>query len=170
MTSAYTIGKVAQLTGLSPGRLRIWESRYNVVIPDRTPTGRRCYSDEHVIRLKLLAQLIEYGHNISTIAGRTEADLRDALEKARSDDPGRREVLVVDRMIENILSLNLRDCDAQLATAFVNLDPWRLADDVVLPVLDAIDVEARQKNRRLSRRHLLICLTSAPMEQTSGIA
>ena len=48
---AYRIGAVARLTGISPDTLRIWERRYDIVDPQRTPKGGRLYSQQDVTRL-----------------------------------------------------------------------------------------------------------------------
>ena len=39
---AYRIGAVARLTGISPDTLRIWERRYDIVEPERTPRAAAC--------------------------------------------------------------------------------------------------------------------------------
>ena len=39
----FGIGAVARRTGLSASNIRMWESRYEAVVPDRTPSNRRLY-------------------------------------------------------------------------------------------------------------------------------
>lgn len=61
--------KIAALkSGLTPHVIRIWEKRYSAVVPDRTPTNRRLYSDESIQRLVHLADLTRNGHSIGNIA------------------------------------------------------------------------------------------------------
>ena len=64
----YPIKAVANLTGLSIYVIRAWEKRYNTVVPERTETNRRLYSQEDVQKLKLLHLASENGHSIGTIA------------------------------------------------------------------------------------------------------
>jgi len=68
--SAYqhAIQAVVQRTGLSAHVIRIWEKRYGAVVPERTGTNRRLYSDEQVERLGLLRQLTQAGQSIGAIA------------------------------------------------------------------------------------------------------
>lgn len=68
--SAYqhAIQAVVQRTGLSAHVIRIWEKRYSAVVPERTGTNRRLYSDEQVERLGLLRQLTQAGQSIGAIA------------------------------------------------------------------------------------------------------
>ena len=67
---------MSRLTGLSPHVIRVWEKRYGAVVPARTGTNRRLYSDEEVDRLQLLARATEAGHKIGIISKLAVADLR----------------------------------------------------------------------------------------------
>lgn len=65
----YRIGTVARLTGISPDTLRVWERRYAVVKPLRSPGGDRKYTAGDVERLQLIKQLVDSGDAIGSIAG-----------------------------------------------------------------------------------------------------
>lgn len=58
----------SQRSGLSPHVIRMWERRYGALVPSRTGSNRRLYSEEEIDRLKLLRKLTENGHRISQIA------------------------------------------------------------------------------------------------------
>ena len=73
----YPIQVVVRETGLSAHVLRVWEKRYGAVVPQRTATQRRVYSDADVRRLKLLRQATLLGHPIGSVAGLPD----EALEK-----------------------------------------------------------------------------------------
>ena len=45
MEHDHPIQVVVRRTGLSPHVIRVWEKRYDAVVPTRTPTNRRRYSD-----------------------------------------------------------------------------------------------------------------------------
>lgn len=64
----HPIKVVARRVGLSPHVIRIWEKRYEAVVPQRTPTKRRLYSDADVERLSLLCRAIRGGRSIGQIA------------------------------------------------------------------------------------------------------
>lgn len=72
----YQIGTVARVTGLSTHTIRVWERRYAVVEPARTPGGSRVYSDADVAKLRLLKRLTDEGHSIGRIAHLSESELR----------------------------------------------------------------------------------------------
>jgi DNA-binding transcriptional MerR regulator/methylmalonyl-CoA mutase cobalamin-binding subunit len=70
-----TIKYVAEKTGLSPHLIRIWERRYNAIVPDRTETNRRLFSELDVLRLQLLKKATDAGHNISQVANLSSDEL-----------------------------------------------------------------------------------------------
>jgi DNA-binding transcriptional MerR regulator/methanogenic corrinoid protein MtbC1 len=71
----HPIGVVAERTGLSPDVLRVWERRYGVVEPARSPGGQRLYSDADITRLALLHRATRGGHGISHVARLSNEDL-----------------------------------------------------------------------------------------------
>jgi len=47
----YKIRDVEVLTGIKAHTLRIWEQRYGMLIPERTETKIRTYTDEELVYL-----------------------------------------------------------------------------------------------------------------------
>jgi DNA-binding transcriptional MerR regulator/methylmalonyl-CoA mutase cobalamin-binding subunit len=84
---AYPIQVVVRETGLSAHVLRVWEKRYGAVVPQRTATQRRVYSEAQVQRLKLLRQATLQGHPIGSIAGLTEDALEALVKSATVQGP-----------------------------------------------------------------------------------
>jgi MerR family transcriptional regulator, light-induced transcriptional regulator len=64
----HPIQVVVRETGLSAHVLRVWEKRYGAVVPQRTATHRRMYSEAEVRRLKLLREATLLGHPIGSVA------------------------------------------------------------------------------------------------------
>ncbi|MEO5907266.1 MAG: MerR family transcriptional regulator [Saprospiraceae bacterium] len=67
--SKYSISDLAQMTGVKPHTLRMWERRYGLFSPQRTETNIRYYTEDDLKILKLVRQLNENGLRISRIAG-----------------------------------------------------------------------------------------------------
>ena len=84
---AMPIGAVTQLTGISSHTLRKWESRYEAVVPARTESGRRLYTQDQVHRLVLLRDLIRRGHQISQLSDMTSAELVALAAEASASGP-----------------------------------------------------------------------------------
>jgi len=82
----YPIGVVTRRPGLSPDVLRVWERRYSVVTPVRSPGGQRLYSAGDIDKLRLLRRLVEGGHRIASVAG-LDVERLSALAHEVSDPP-----------------------------------------------------------------------------------
>jgi methanogenic corrinoid protein MtbC1 len=80
-TSRFEIQYVSRRTGLNPHRIRAWERRYQAVMPLRTATQRRRYTETDIQRLQLLRQAVERGHRISGIARMALDDLRALVSR-----------------------------------------------------------------------------------------
>jgi len=79
-TQTYKIGAVSRMTGIPTDTIRVWERRYSVVQPGRSPAGGRIYRQEDVNRLLTIKTLVDRGDSISSIAGLDLSSL-----KARQD-------------------------------------------------------------------------------------
>lgn len=64
----FSIGVVARRTHMHPETLRVWERRYELIVPGRTETGRRLYSEVDILKVSLVKQLTERGHPVSSVA------------------------------------------------------------------------------------------------------
>lgn len=77
--SKYSISDLEQLTGIKAHTLRIWEKRYGILKPKRTPTNIRYYTDEDLKKLLNICILQRHGYRISTIAALENGDLGEKI-------------------------------------------------------------------------------------------
>lgn len=97
--AVYVISVAAELAGVHPQTLRIYE-RKGLVDPARTPGGSRRYSDEDIALLQRIQELTNEGLNLAGVQKvlALEARIRtleDELDEARAQV--RREVAEVER-------------------------------------------------------------------------
>lgn len=92
--AVYVISVAAELAGMHPQTLRIYERR-GLVLPARTQGGNRRYSDADIDRLRRIAELAAEGMNLAGIRrvmeleaenDRLRADLDAARRAARDAD------------------------------------------------------------------------------------
>jgi methanogenic corrinoid protein MtbC1 len=74
----YSIAQVETITGIHAHTLRIWEKRYGFLIPERTDTKIRFYSDAQLKTLLNVSVLLNAGHKISKLAVMGNTQLQDA--------------------------------------------------------------------------------------------
>lgn len=65
-TGLYMISVAAELAGVHPQTLRIYEQR-RLIQPTRTPKGTRLYSDENVRTLRRIQELTDEGMNLAGV-------------------------------------------------------------------------------------------------------
>jgi len=75
----YMIGIAAELAGMHPQTLRVYERR-GLVAPSRSPGGTRLYSQADVARLRRVQQMSETGLNLTGIE--RVMDMERALDHA----------------------------------------------------------------------------------------
>ncbi|MDQ6684021.1 MAG: MerR family transcriptional regulator [Pseudomonadota bacterium] len=111
-TTLLRSGAAARLAGLTPATLRIWEHRYGVVSPPRSPAGQRTYSMADIQRLRLIKRLTLEGHAIGTVAGLPHEELL-RLSTGHAESPSAEQrVLVVGHALAQKLEGRLRPSPA----------------------------------------------------------
>jgi len=78
----FSIGAVARMVDIAPATIRTWETRYELVVPERSRGRQRLYSRNHVEQLRFLRNEIA--------AGRRPAEAHRLLSEriARGDSFG----------------------------------------------------------------------------------
>jgi MerR family transcriptional regulator/heat shock protein HspR len=97
--AVYVISVAAELAGVHPQTLRIYE-RKGLVSPARTDGGSRRYSDEDIAHLQRIQELTEAGLNLAGVKRVLEletelAELQAEVERVRAE--GRAAVAEVER-------------------------------------------------------------------------
>ena len=65
-SSYYTISNVSKKLRIPAHVLRFWEKKFNFVKPKKSETGRRYYSNQDIINLEIIKDLLhEKGYTIS---------------------------------------------------------------------------------------------------------
>ena len=75
------IGAVTKMTGITSHTLRKWESRYSLVTPERTDTGRRMYDSEDITRLVAVRELVNQGFLPSRLSKMTTKELQEIIRR-----------------------------------------------------------------------------------------
>jgi MerR family transcriptional regulator/heat shock protein HspR len=89
----YGISVAAELVGSAPQNLRLYEAR-GLINPARSQGGTRRYSDDDLVRLRQIGQLLDDGLNLAGIAAvfallSTNQELQAQLDETRRRASGR---------------------------------------------------------------------------------
>jgi len=157
----YPIKVVSQMTGLSVFVIRAWEKRYDVVVPFRTETNRRLYSEENIEKLRLLNEAVQKGHNIGGIANLSIPDLKLILEKERSTTKKylSEEVTsdvdsLLDTCVEAVKTYDAKELETILLKASSKLSQPQLIENLVVPLVYKLGELWHEGIIRVANEHL----------------
>ena len=155
----HPIAVVAARTGLTPDVLRVWERRYGVVKPARSPDGQRLYSDADVARLRALRSASEAGRSIGRIARLSSSALRKLIEEdraARAHDPqsapDAEDVVAV--ALTDVRALDAPALDAMLRRAATLVGVSAFLEQVAAPLLRRVGEEWHAGRLSVAQEHL----------------
>ena len=147
----YSIGMVSARTGLSVHVIRAWERRYGAVVPARSATGRRIYSQGDIDHLVLLKRLTDRGMRISHIAGLDrEALIRLAdvpVDPHSRVQPGHelssgakidKAQEIIDACLGALVLLDTRALRMQLEHALLDINRQSILSLVIKPFMAAV--------------------------------
>lgn len=160
----YPIRVVVRKTGLTAHVLRIWEKRYGAVIPKRTGTHRRTYSDADIHRLTLLRRATILGHPIGSVAKLSDEAL-ETLVKAAGDEtlepsagptldaPLMAESQIVRDCIDTVIAFDTDGLNQVLERAAVELGYTAVLRHVIAPLAQKLGDLWSKGSLRMSHEH-----------------
>ena len=77
--ATYSIKDIEKMSGIKAHTIRMWERRYGLVIPKRTDTNIRYYSDDDLKDLLNISILNQNGLKISKIAKLDKNEVREKV-------------------------------------------------------------------------------------------
>jgi DNA-binding transcriptional MerR regulator len=102
--AGYSIKDLEVLSGIKAHTIRIWEKRYNLLIPKRTDTNIRYYSDADLRKMLNVSMLVRNGFKISKVARMGENQISEKIlsltaQKATESD-------YIDRLILHMVNFD----------------------------------------------------------------
>ena len=134
--AVYSIKDIEKMSGIKAHTIRMWERRYGMVIPERTDTNIRYYSDEDLKELLNISILNKNGMKISNIA---ELD-KDEIEKRVVSllDSSQKFDHVIDAMLLSMLEIDELALDIAFNKAWKEYGFEKLIEDIIFPLLERI--------------------------------
>ncbi len=166
---AAPIGVAVRRTGLSADVIRAWERRHGAIVPDRSESGRRLYSERDLIRLERLKTLVDAGWPIGQLASLPDAELEDRTRQtagpgtapALPDPAGPRRgggvpdtEAILEAALDAVRQLDARRLREELERAAVHMSRIRLLEDVLGPLLVRIGTLCYDGDLRTVHEHL----------------
>src|SRR6187402_4012197 len=127
----YSIKELEQLSGIKAHTIRIWEKRYNIIIPERTSTNIRFYSDENLKKIINVSLLNNHGLKISKIAEMSSEEISSnilALSEAKPEAN-----IYIDQLVVSMVDLEEEKFEKILIKLIDKVGFERSITEVVYP-------------------------------------
>ena len=111
----YSIKDIEQLSGIKAHTLRIWEQRYQILEPKRTPTNIRYYDDDDLRLVLNISFLNRNSYKISKIAKMSDQEIKEKVRQISDSNlefPNQMNALIIamvdldEERFEKIISTN----------------------------------------------------------------
>jgi methanogenic corrinoid protein MtbC1 len=166
----HSIAVVARRTGITQLVLRAWERRYRAVVPSRTDTGRRLYSDADLEKLSLLHMLTQNDHRIGDIAQLSLEELHQlALESgvqamaaaSESPDGSVDAAALLEEALGAVANFDDRGLESVLDKALLHLSKPVLRKNLLAPLLEDVGKRWGDGRLRIAHEHMATAIVTA---------
>lgn len=138
MVSYYTIKDLETLSGIKAHTIRIWEKRYGLLVPERTSTNIRFYTDEELKHLLNVAALVKRGHKISKVAAYTNQRIQDEVLKLNQEASSLDDF--IDQLVIHIINFDTDEFESLLDTFQNRMGFEKLVTDLVFPLFRKVGI------------------------------
>lgn len=132
----FSIKDIENLCGIKAHTLRIWEQRYQILVPKRKESNHRFYDNEDLKHILRVAYLYHSGYKISKIAQLKEADIKkltiDIVPNEHYID------VFVNQMLEASIDFDEERFEKVLNTALLHLGFEKCILQVIYPFLERL--------------------------------
>ena len=166
----YAIKDLEKLSGIKAHTLRIWEQRYGLITPKRTPTNIRYYDDEDLKFILNIALLNRNGIKISKIAQMNRSEITEKVSELsdfRFEDGAQLDALTL-----SMIEMDEYKFERIVATNIQQTGFERTMLEVIYPFLDKLSllwltgsIHPVQESfiSNLIRQKLIVAIDKLPM-------
>lgn len=128
----FSIGEIAERTGITVDTVRIWERRYGRPQPVRLPSGHRRYTEEHLVWLRRVAEAMSLGHRAGEAVRASDEELDALLTRVEVESI---EPAAVDGLYELARDVEPDRLRSRLQELWRELGPQDFLADLLAPFL-----------------------------------
>lgn len=136
--SYYSIKDMEKLSGIKAHTIRIWEQRYGILEPQRTPTNIRYYDDDNLKDLLKIALLNQNGFKISKISLMSPVEIKQKYAELVNES-NRRNPLI-SALISATVSMDEAEFNEVIRTGVDKIGFRKTVIEVVYPFLERLGI------------------------------
>ena len=173
-TDLYTIRQVIELTGISEFLLRVWELRYKAIKPRRTPTGRRQYTQDDILKIASLLTLISKGYRIGKIAHLEIVELQKIiqqsfLEKKGNSEKTEKKSSPIEKLYKYVKQLDWDKVRQIFYTESSDTDAEQFILQFILPVCEKMNKLSLENDLTITQEHILTAFIKETLHKLRAI-
>jgi MerR family transcriptional regulator, light-induced transcriptional regulator len=131
----FSISQMAQLSGLKPHTIRIWEQRYNTMQPHRSEGNTRYYDDLQLRRLLNIRTLSLLGYKVSDLSAMKDEQLFRLISKQQAFNVSVENEYYVNSLVSAGMEFNEGSFEKILAHCMLKFSLKTVYKEIILPLL-----------------------------------
>ena len=151
----YSIQDLAQLSGIKAHTIRIWEKRYSIINPKRTPTNIRYYSDSDLRRILNISILNSSGVIVPKLAQLGHGEIATPVKQAADSDPLLPNEKTIHHLIMSMISLDEVKFNKVITDVTDAIGFEGVMTDIVYPFMTKIGVLWQTGNINPAQEHFI---------------
>ncbi|RZK36962.1 MAG: MerR family transcriptional regulator [Pedobacter sp.] len=153
----YSISDLEQLSGVHSHTIRIWEQRYNALIPHRTAGNTRYYDDQHLVRLLNIVSINQQGLKISQICKLSEEAIHELIEEdiENTISPDQQYEYYISSLLKHGMSYNEDKFSEVLSTCIDKFEMAVSYQYIIYPLLVRLGLMWRKESICAAQEHFL---------------
>jgi DNA-binding transcriptional MerR regulator len=136
--AVYSIKDLEKLSGIKAHTIRVWERRYGIINPQRTPTNIRFYEDDDLKLILNIALLNKNGLRISKIAEMSKQEIGEKV--AKLSEVNFEDGTQLDALTISMIEMDEQKFDRIISANIQQLGFERTMLEVIHPFLDKLGV------------------------------
>lgn len=154
--SKFTLNDLGNLTGIKADTIRIWERRYNILSPNRTPTNRRWYNDDDLKKLINISVLYHNGIKISKIAGMSESEIETKTASVSEDSKTSDDI--ISTIVAAMNAFDEAAVSELILRSVINRGFEKTFSELLFPLLNKVGIMWQTGTLDLSTEHFITAL------------
>jgi MerR family transcriptional regulator, light-induced transcriptional regulator len=149
----FSIKELEQLSGIKAHTIRIWEKRHRLIVPKRTATNIRYYSDDDLKKIINVSLLNNRGVKISKIVTLSEQEISRQIFELSEDKTDVE--IYIDQLVLAMIDLEEEQFEKVLSRLTLKLGFENAILDVVYPFLEKIGILWLTENISPAQEHFI---------------
>ena len=149
----YSIKELEKLSGIKAHTIRIWEKRHHLVVPQRTQTNIRYYSDEDLKKIINVSVLNNNGVKISKIVGLSIDQINQQVAEL-SDSKNSIEISI-DQLVLAMIDMEEEQFEKILASLILKFGFEKTVLEIVYPFMEKIGILWLTNNVTPAQEHFI---------------